>query len=156
MNKPTVILLLGLVVMATLGVSCQQGTVFSQYDSIASPGWERNDTISFRTDTMPAAGTYRPEVGMRINGTYPYMDLSIIVEQTRLPSGQTRTDTLNCHVIDKTGRPLGQGVNLYQYLFPLPVIQLEQGDVLHVTIRHCMNREILPGISDVGLKLSAK
>jgi hypothetical protein len=32
-------------------------------------------------------------------------------------------------------------------------LQLQEGDSLHVVVRHNMKREILPGIFDVGIKL---
>ena len=77
-----------------------------------------------------------------------------MVKQTVLPSQQTRTDTLECNLIDNSGHAKGKGINHYQYLLPLTTLKLEKGDSLHVTIHHCMKREILPGISDVGLQLS--
>ena len=91
---------------------------------------------------------------MRINGDYPFMGLSLVVEQTVMPSMQKYTDTLTCHLIDNSGNATGYGINHYQYIFPLTTLKLDKGESVRVTIRHCMKREILPGILDVGLKLS--
>ena len=34
------------------------------------------------------------------------------------------------------------------------IYQMHQGDSIHVAIRHDMKREILPGVSDIGIKIS--
>ena len=133
---------------------CDRQTVYNHYEHTPVAGWEKNDTLSFLTDALPRDGRYIEEVGLRINGNYPFMGLSLIVEQSVLPSGATRSDTLNCQLIDQQGRALGRGVSHYQYLFHLTTLPLRRGQRLHVAIRHDMKREILPGISDVGLRLS--
>ena len=63
------------------------------------------------------------------------------------------TDTLDCELIDERGNAIGQGVGQYQYLFPLKTMQLHQGDSLHLSVHHDMKREILPGITGVGIKV---
>ena len=41
----------------------------------------------------------------------------------------------------------------FQYTFPLSAMDLEEDELLYVKIRHDMKRDILPGISDVGLRV---
>ena len=81
------------------------------------------------------------------------MGLTLIVEQQTWPTGYMRSDTLSCNLIDEDGTILGEGISFYQYNFPMNNITLTEGDSLHVSIRHNMKREILPGISDIGLTL---
>ena len=140
--------------MGIMFASCQKRIVYSHYESTPIRGWERNDTLSFYITPMQEAGHYEEVVGLRINGEYPFMGLNLVVKQTVLPSQETYTDTLECNLVDDTGHTIGKGVNHYQYLIPLNTLKLDRGDSLHVTIHHCMKREILPGISDVGLQLS--
>ncbi len=155
MSRHAIFYFLTVVCVLMACMSCHQGTVFNQYESTSVRGWERNDTISFQTEAVPEAGSYVEEVGVRISGDYPFMAVSLIVEQTVLPSGKTYTDTLACELIDENGKATGgNGVNHYQYLFPLNTLQLQKGESVHVSIRHCMKREILPGILDIGLKVS--
>ena len=45
-------------------------------------------------------------------------------------------------------------MSYYQYQVPVNDITLQQGDSLHICVRHDMKREILPGISDVGIKMT--
>ena len=88
-------------------------------------------------------------------GDYPFQSINLIVEQTTLPARLFRRDTLNCNLVTAKGKIKGEGITLYQYRFALPDISLNEGDSLSVSIRHNMKREILPGIADIGLRLTA-
>ena len=70
-----------------------------------------------------------------------------------MPSMETRRDTLNCDLIDKHGNNKRSGVSQYQYLFPLKTLPLQRGDSLHLEVHHDMKREILPGITSVGIRM---
>lgn len=133
---------------------CTRKTIYSHYEPTPINGWEKTDHLSLVYSPVTADGTFREEVGLRINGAYPFMGLTLIVEQQVFPSAVRRSDTLTCKLIDSDGTPVGEGVSFYQYSFHLCNLQLSRGDSLHVSIRHNMKREILPGISDVGITLS--
>ena len=133
--------------------ACKQRTVYYHYEHTPLSGWEKNDTLVFTTDTIAIDGTYGEEVGIRINGTYPFLQLNLVVEHLVMPAMTVKSDTLSCRLIDETGNALGNGVSNYQYLIPLTSLTLKKGDRLRIAIRHDMKREILPGISDIGLRL---
>ena len=133
--------------------ACKQSTVYYHYENTPEGGWEKNDVLTFDVDTMRSDGTYQEALAMRISNKYPFMQLTIIVEQTVYPAGTTMTDTLDCHLIDERGNTTGQGISQYQYLFPLKSLQLHRGDSLHLSVHHDMKREILPGITGVGIKI---
>ena len=87
------------------------------------------------------------------------MGLTLIVEQNIYHNNKhvrsaCKTDTVNCQLIDKNGVSKGQGISYYQYNFPINVYRLNQGDSIHITVRHDMKREILPGVSDIGVKIT--
>ena len=134
--------------------SCTEKRVYYKYCHTPIAGWEKNDTLLFNIPRMTKAGIYKAELGLRINGDYPFMNLTLIVSQTIYPGHKIKADTLNCHLISANGMPKGQGLNTYQYNFPLPDTSLNQGDSLCVSIKHDMKREILPGVSDVGFMLA--
>lgn len=142
-----------LCVAALLLASCMQDVVYDKYESTPLSGWEKNDTLSFSVPHMQRNGDYDVGLGLRINTLYPFMGLTLIVEQTVFPAQERRIDTLDCKLIDKNGKSLGQGVSYYQYNFPINHWALKQGDSLQVYVRHDMKREILPGISDIGIQL---
>jgi gliding motility-associated lipoprotein GldH len=56
--------------------------------------------------------------------------------------------------MEDNGLTRGQGVSIYQFAFPIADIDLQEGDSVQFRIRHDMKREILPGIADIGIKIS--
>ena len=141
-----------LVVLALAGCSTR-GYRYSHYETIGSQGWSREDTLYFTPKPEEHYGTYAEELGLRTTSLYPFMQLSIIVSQKALPSGFCRTDTVEARLTDEEGIVTGDGINHYQYLFPLPAATLAAGDTLRVSVRHYMLRSPLVGVTDVGFSL---
>ena len=136
-----------------LFLSCCPEKLFDEYKPTPVTGWEKNDTISFEVPRITENGFYGLELGLRTNGAYPFTAITLIVELTVFPRGNSYKDTINCELVDQKGKELGNGVSYFQYLFPIRKESLETGDSLRVNIRHDMKREVLPGISDVGMKV---
>lgn len=153
MNRYTLLYIIGAACLLTL-TACHESTVYYHYEHTPVAGWEKNDTLTFRTEPVATTGQYAEEVGVRISGDYPFMSLNLIVDQLVLPAHTTRSDTLTCRLIDELGNAKGNGISHYQYLFPLTTLSLSEGDRLHIAVRHDMKREILPGISDIGIRLT--
>lgn len=153
--------------------SCTSQTKYYHYEHTPVAGWEKNDTISFDVPPLKQEGEYGRTVNLRITGLYPFMKLTLIVETDcmgrhlqkgraayargayggKKRKGNVSCDTLKCTLVSNEGRATGYGVSNYQYQFSMPPRHYHAGDSLHITIRHDMKREILPGISDVGLRL---
>ncbi len=151
----TLLAVTAIAVTASLS-SCNDKKVYDHYEHTPLAGWEKNDRLSFSIPAAEEDGVYTTELGLRINATYPFMGLTLIVDQHILPADTTLSDTLHCDLIDTNGNTRGQGVNLYQYRFRIGEHPLHQGDSLQVSVRHDMKREILPGISDIGLIVERK
>lgn len=149
-------LFLTLFIWVALLSSCTNGLVYDQYHHTPLAGWEKNDTLFFDVARLQEAGLYTTDLGLRINGSYPFTGLTLIVTQTILPQRQTRRDTVNCELMTSRGTIKGQGLSYYQYTYHVASLKLQKGDSLHVSVRHDMKREILPGISDVGIQLSSR
>lgn len=135
-------------------VACDRKTVFDKYVHTPLNGWEKNDTIAFSIDSIRQRGEYMEEIGVRTNGQYPFTSLTIAVHQTVQPSGAVHDTTINCTFMDNENSSASNGIGYSQFSFPLKKVRMEAGDTLHVTIRHNMKREILPGVSDIGFKLT--
>ena len=154
------LLIIGVFLFVSLLSSCKDSLVYDSYTHTPIAGWEKNDTLSFEVPPLAASGYYQEQLGLRITGAYPFMGLTLIVEQTIYPDKEKKwekiekVDTIQCDLIDKNGVTKGQGISYYQYNFPINVYHISEKDSIHVTVRHDMKREILPGISDIGLKLS--
>lgn len=153
-------LTLGLALTSALALtsglsSCDRKTIYHHYEHTPIAGWEKNDTLVFTLPRSKMRAVVKRDVEMRISGDYPYQRLFLIVEQTIFPANIARRDTLNCLLIDSDGNIQGDGVSLYQYRFHMSDISLNEGDSLQICIRHDMKREILPGIADVGIRLTS-
>lgn len=147
-------ILLAVVVVTVALSACDGGVVYDKYKPTPVEGWEKNDTLIFDVPKLRLNGRYGQEIGLRINGSYPFTALSLLVERVVEPGHKEFSDTLDCRLYDGKGNILGSGISTYQYNFSLPPLELREGDSLHVTVRHIMKREILPGISDIGFRLT--
>ena len=136
--------------------SCNSDVVYDKYNHTPLAGWEKNDTLAFDVPAMKETGRYRLELGLRTSTMFPFTGLSLVVEHIVESGHMLYTDTLNCRLADDKGNVLGKGVSCFQYSFIVSDIDLRKGDSLHVCVRHIMKREIMPGISDVGLKITRR
>ena len=151
------LLIIGAILGSFLLSSCKDALVYDSYVHTPIAGWEKNDMLSFDIPPLAEDGYYQEQLGLRITGAYPFMGLTLIVEQTTYKNkikDEVKVDTVQCKLIDHNGNTTGQGVSYYQYNFPIKIYRMSANDSIHVTIKHDMKREILPGISDIGFKLS--
>lgn len=142
--------------MALLCGACTGERVYDHYNHTPIAGWDKVDTLIFNVPPMLSDGRYDTNLGLRINKSYPFMSLTLIVEQTIYPGRKTYTDTLVCKLIGDDGSIKGQGISSYQYRYHVSELMLHAKDSLHITVRHNMMREILPGISDIGISLEKR
>jgi gliding motility-associated lipoprotein GldH len=149
MKKPCIVLATLLLLTA-----CMRGVVYDHYEHTVVSGWEKIDTLSYSVPRLAEGGLYDVTLGLRVNSKYPFQSLTLIVEQQAFPSKKTHIDTLNCVLTDKKGKVKGNGISHFQYNFRVSELHMEANDSLQITVRHDMKREILPGISDVGICVS--
>lgn len=136
--------------------ACNRKLVYDRYASTPISGWEKNDTLSFDIRPVSGTDTYYMWLGLRTSEDYPFTAVTLIVEQHIYPKDTIVNDTVKCQITDRHGNASGSGVNFNQYRFPVNSLQLQDGDSIHIRVRHDMKREILPGISDVGISLRRK
>lgn len=136
--------------------ACTDGTVYCAYDHTPLSGWEKSDFLTFNVGRIKANGNYNIDLGLRTSGNYPFMNLTLIVDQHLFPDERILTDTVHCQLTDAQGESTGNGVNLFQYTFHVKELRLNEGDSIVINVRHDMKREILPGISDIGIEVVNK
>ncbi len=136
--------------------SCGKKTVFMEYEDTPLSGWEKNDTISFCVPPLAEGGDYDLSLLLRTDNSFPFMSVVMLVDETVIPSFTRHSSTLKCELTDKRGITKGKGINLYQHSFPIATRHLAAGDSIHVTVRHNMKREILPGMANIGLSLTKR
>ena len=115
--------------VAALVSACTMDTVFHRYSHTSVSGWEKNDTLKFYVPPLHQGGVFAQQLDVRITGAYPFTAATLIVKQRIVPGN-------------------------YQYSYPIAKPDLREGDSLVVSIYHDMKRDMLPGISDVGLHIS--
>lgn len=157
-------IVLSVIFTAWTMVACVGGKVFDEYEQIPVEGWDKNDTLTFSVPAVAADGVYDIGLGLRTTGDYPFMSLTLLFEANIIAkksdnfsfgnSPERLSRTLSCPLVSSRGRAQGQGVSLYQYNFHVATISLHEGDSLQVNIRHNMKREMLPGLSDLGLSIT--
>ena len=145
--------LLYFVTITLLLCACNNNKVYDYYHHTLVSGWDKVDVLSYDVAPLAKDGNYAMRLGLRINDSYPFQRITLIVDQTVYPSGKKQADTLNCELFDRKGIVRGQGVSYFQYHFRVAEQFLQKGDSLHITVRHDMKREIMPGIADVGIEL---
>ena len=150
-NKLLTTVILG---AALLLGSCDRRKVYSHYEHLESAEWEKTDTVHFNIPRLKEPGNYLGSVGLRIENAYPYHQLAIEVNTQIVPGERLSKRSLNCDIIDESGTVMGSGISQYQYDFPVDILQLEEGDSLHVSVIHNMRREVMPNICDVGFTLT--
>ena len=143
-------------------LACSRQKVYDAYGHTSLTGWKKNDPVLFDVPPVKAAGDYVAEVGIRITDDFPFTSLFLVVTQTVVPKEEitslarkdTTTYVLSCNFMNADGKDVGRGVSYHQFAYPLPSLSLQEGDSLHVVVRHDMKREILCGVSDIGYTLS--
>ena len=86
--------------------ACNGDMTYSKYTDISIAGWERSDSVIFNIPPLKQTGTYAPTLGVRIDNSFPFKSVAVIVEQTVYPKKTIFRDTINCKLYDDKGRLL--------------------------------------------------
>lgn len=154
MRLPTSCTIL-LLLCAGMMAACRKSPAAFEYCPTPVEGWESGDTLRFRIDTIREAGTYSLSLGVRSSASlpYPFQRLYVVVRQQWHHPEESRHDTVACELVSPDGEIQGQGVSIYQYICPVGECELSEGQTGEITVNHIMRREILPGITDIGIRL---
>lgn len=158
----TLLYIIALMVITMGAASCSDSRTYDRYKSVSLQGWSRKDTLTFDIPRQ-WEGKYQLDLCLRAAQTYPYRNISMIIERKviyyrqRKKREKTYNDTINCEIVNDKGILAGQkGITSTEIRQAITSFRLNRNDSMHVTIHHIMNRESLPGISDVGIRLLKK
>ncbi len=143
-----------LLTLATFCACVRRSTMY-EYRPTPVDGWEQSDTLRFHADTVRRGGVYALTLGVRSSRVvpYPFQTLWLVVRQQWHNPDYRRTDTVECRLALPNGDDPGHGVTVGQYVCPVTTLQVREGASADFTVTHFMRRELLPGITDVGLRL---
>ena len=158
----TLLYIIALMVITMGAASCSDPRTYDRYESVSLQGWSRKDTLTFDIPRQ-WEGNYQLDLCLRAAQTYPYRNISMIIERKviyyrqRKKREKTYNDTINCEIVNDKGILAGQkGITSTEIRQAMSSFRLNRNDSMHVTIYHIMSRESLPGISDVGIRLLKK
>ena len=142
-----------LLVAVMLFTACTGEVAYHHYEHVAEEGWDKEDTLILKTDTLYETATYSVEVNLRTTAEYPYKQLMLMVEEKLLPNKAKRVFPVTFQIASDEGERNGEKLLYYELEKQLAMQQLSQGDSLQFRIYHKMRRQTLPGIKDVGIKI---
>lgn len=65
-------------------------------------------------------------------------------------------DTVQIQMNGRDARMMSRGMTYYSYTVPLRCFDLHASDSLSIALRHYMSCEMLPGISDIGIRIDTE
>ncbi len=144
-----------LFVLFLFATACEDVRVHS-FRSL-SGDWSVFDTLQYAC-CAPAGRneSFMIDVQLRSKPSYPYRELWLGVQCVADSSGLLSTDTLRCELFDSLGRHSGTtGGILYQTSHRLGTREFPKADTVRVRLYHLMDCEVVEGIADVGVRITA-
>lgn len=132
------------------------GTMFHCYKPLPKEGWERCDTICFDVPEAKENIDGTLYVGLRTAAYIGIQDIVIAVEQAGEAGKLLRYDTIRYTLTDADGKALTGGVNKLQYETECLPFLCGKGKSISVRIHHLMRNELIPGITEVGIRVESK
>jgi len=148
-----------IVVVSLLAIllACSSQIVFEENEKLAHGGWSVEDTLVFNYEVKDTTQLYDIFINVRNDVDYRYSNLFVFF-QTSFPDGKIYRDTIEMTLADRQGKWIGRGVgstrsNSFHFRkdvwFPLE-------GTYEFTIQHAMRMDVLPGITDMGIRLERK
>ncbi len=134
--------------------ACTEGTLLHCYKPLPADGWDRRDTICFDVPEAETDISGTLFVGLRTTANIGIRDIVIAVEQTGETLSRSRVDTIRYALTDAEGKALTGGVNTHQYETQHIPFHIQKGQSCTVRIHHLMTREVIPGFTEVGIRIS--
>ena len=140
---------------ALLVIGCQRERAipYHHYVTVSEDGWRASDTLRFSLPETLPTGEYQLDLGMRFRPSFPYRGLWLIAETHLSNPTAVLCDTLVCSMEDSTALH-HQGVTFRQTLQPYRKLHLQEGQTAQIRLRHHMTREVIPAITDLGVRFS--
>ena len=74
-----------LLIATIINISCDNSTIYNKYINADTRGWGKNEVMEYTIDSIAQTGTYNLTLGLRINNTYPFQNLNMLISQTIYP-----------------------------------------------------------------------
>ncbi|MDR2125897.1 MAG: gliding motility lipoprotein GldH [Prevotellaceae bacterium] len=137
-----------------LFTSCADNSIYRQSRPIANAGWHKDSAMRFIAPVADTVSEFEIYLHVRNTNDYPFQNLYLFIETTS-PRGISVADTVNLLIADDYGRWTGKSISrIWENGFPyLTGIKFANSGNYIFNIRQGMRRDILNGISDVGIEI---
>jgi gliding motility-associated lipoprotein GldH len=133
--------------------SCDNETIYDQYQSIDNASWEKSKTYYFTFMIDDISVPYNLFFEVRNNNLYPYQNLWLFCNQEQ-PIGQLKRDTIECMLADDYGKWYGRGISLFQFSSPiLSHYKFPYAGQYTFSFKHGMRDSLLTGIQEIGFRV---
>lgn len=133
--------------------SCQEDLVIVHRScTVESRGWESDAIAAFGVSDLAREGKYLFSVEARLDKSYSYKDLWVVVE-SRLNGERQSVDTVCMNVVNEKGEMTGTGRNLLEYSERVRTLEATPMDSLDFIIRHTMSDSTIAGVHNVSIRL---
>lgn len=149
MLRQTAALLMAILLLA----SCDKDTILHSYQPLTDNCWDRRDTITFDLPEQTQDDNCSMLIGLRLTNHFPYRQLIMLVEQDLCHPAVHKSDTIFYNLANEAGDFTEGGGNYFQIETQGLHMNLKKGQTGRISIRHLMNRESLPGVTDVGIHI---
>ena len=142
------------IVLLFITVSCSDGVVFEQIQTVDVEGWDYQKPVVVNFSTPDTSNRYNLIFDVRITHDYAFQNLWLFIETTE-PDGSSHTDSISCPLAYPDGRWIGSGLG---DLIDNPILVhrnfkfAEKGEYTF-KIKHGMRNDYLPNVQNVGVIL---
>ncbi|NLZ73918.1 MAG: gliding motility lipoprotein GldH [Bacteroidales bacterium] len=147
--KSKVALLCFLFIMCTTS-----NVIYHSFQSINPKGWEKQDTIHFSIP-IETEEQLLLEIEIRHITDYKYKELKLALTHNLMDSTTTKTDSLSITLANDEGRWKGIGIgSIFQIKDTLCITNRTFPGNYKIDISHLMQKESIPGIHDIGVRIT--
>ncbi len=134
--------------------SCDNNKVFENYVEIENNIWSNKNIINFEFEINDTNSLHNVFINIRHASLYQYNNLWIFIESSA-PNGTKETDTVECVLVDKNNKWIGDGLgDIWDVQIPWKTnVRFSHQGLYRVKFEQAMRVELLPGIMDMGLRV---
>jgi len=157
MVKTDVLVPAAFMLMMSVPAACTDGmATASDYSATDQAGWIRNREIVLKPNPVDSTafenGLYDVLLSVRINGSYPYSDLWLSLDESSLLIAPHR-DTIRISTVQPSAGEsvkTRHGITEAEYLLRRRILP---GAEYQIGLTHAMRLDTLPGVVSVGLRM---
>ena len=138
-------------------ISCDRTVVYESHQSLAASGWPAEEALFFSATLSDTSSLHNMYIDVRNTTDYNFSNLYLFLD-IEFPDGTQLRDTLECTLAEKDGEWTGKGfgkIRSNRFLFRTDVWFPVAGDY-SFRMEQAMRREVLEGISDIGIRIERK